>query len=75
LTPRWYVASRAGYYRSSAAPSRNVLETAVGFRPNRFQIFKLSYEVRRGDYLKGAVADTVAFQVTTSFHPISIVID
>jgi hypothetical protein len=75
LTPRWYVASRAGYYRSSAAPSRNVLETAVGFRPNRFQIFKLSYEVRRGDYLKGAVADTVAFQMTTSFHPISIVID
>ena len=44
IHPRWYVAARLGYLRASQGPGSNVYETAVGFRPNRYQLAKIGYQ-------------------------------
>jgi hypothetical protein len=75
LGPRWYVAARIGYLRSNAAPALNVYESAVGFRPNRYQLFKVGYEIQRGPYVRGSLDNILAFQFVTAFRPVSIARD
>jgi hypothetical protein len=72
LHPRWYVATRVSYMRANAFPSFRVIETAVGFRPNRLQLVKVSYEIQQGSNFRGSLGNTLAFQLVTVFRPISI---
>ncbi len=75
LAPRWYLATRIGYLRANLFPRTDWMETVVGFRPNRYQIVKAGYEIRFGPALGGAVENTFAFQLVTTFRPISIARD
>ncbi|HUQ95744.1 MAG TPA: hypothetical protein VM120_28960 [Bryobacteraceae bacterium] len=75
LHPRWYGAVRAGYLRASAFPGRDAFEVAVGFRPNRFQLVKIGYELQRGPAIQGSRGNTLALQLVTAFRPVSIARD
>ncbi len=75
LHPRWYLAARAGYVRSSAAPGYQVYEFVGGFRPNRFQLAKLGYEIQQGAVIRGTLGNTLALQLVTAFRAISITQD
>ncbi len=75
LAPRWYLATRIGYLRANAFPRADCIETAVGFRPNPYQLLKAGYEIRFGPALGGAVDNTFAFQLVTTFKPLSIARD
>src|SRR5215831_2724340 len=59
LSPRWYVAARAGYMRSSAAPALQIYEFAAGYRPNRLQLAKLGYEIQQGPAIRGTLGNTL----------------
>lgn len=74
-SPRWYAATRIGYIRTSAAAGRQVYELAVGYRPNRYQIAKLGYEIQQGPNFSGAQGNTLALQLVSSFRVISIARD
>jgi hypothetical protein len=71
LHPRLYLAARAGYLRSSAGSPYQVYEVAAGYRPSRFELVKLGYEVERSPEIKGASANTLALQFVTTFGPLS----
>ena len=75
LHPRWYLATRLSYLRSNLAPARQVCESVVGYRPNRFQLVKIGYEVQQGEYIRGSLANTFGIQLVTAFRPISIARD
>ena len=75
LAPRWYVAARAGYWRSSDDPSYRTYETAIGFRPNSAQLIKIGYTIQNGPAFPGTTYNTLAVQVVTTFRPISIARD
>jgi hypothetical protein len=42
--PRWFVAGRYGLTDNHFAKRTQTIETAAGFRPNRFQLLKVGYE-------------------------------
>jgi hypothetical protein len=75
LHPRWYVAARAGYQRASAFGGNEAYEVTCGFRPNRYQLVKLGYQVQRGPEIRGTLANTLAMQFVTTFRAISIARD
>jgi hypothetical protein len=75
LHPRWYVAARAGYQRASAFAGNEAYEVTCGFRPNRYQLVKLGYQVQRGPEIRGTLANTLAVQFVTAFRAISIARD
>jgi hypothetical protein len=68
LTPRWYLAFRPGYTAASFGGDMRSLEMAAGFRPNRFQLIKVDYEIEH--YTEGAPANqnTIAVQWVTTLH-------
>ncbi len=68
LTPRWYLAFRPGYTAASAGGDVRCWEMAAGFRPNRFQLIKVDYEIEH--YTQGAPTNqsTLAVQWVTTFH-------
>lgn len=68
LNPRWYVAARDGESRSKASGNAQCFEGAAGFRPGRFELVKVSYELEH--YSTGTVRNenTFAIQFVTSFH-------
>lgn len=43
LSPRWYIAARGGFSVANEGGETETFETTAGFRPNRFQLFKLGY--------------------------------
>ena len=47
-------------------------ETAVGFRPNRYQLLKAGYEVQRGPAIPGAKYNTFAVQLVSTLPALSI---
>jgi hypothetical protein len=67
LSPRWYAAVRVSYRRTNVTPTLEVYETAVGFRPNRYQLIKVGYQA-----LQGAPGNVLALQLVTSIPSISI---
>ena len=72
LSPRWYAAARVSYLRSNATPALQVYEASLGFRPNRYQLLKLGYEVQQGPAIRGATANVLAFQCVSSLPSFSI---
>jgi hypothetical protein len=68
LNPRWYVAGRGGYSNTRFSGYTESVEGAVGFRPDRFQLIKIDYELEH--YGAGAVRNenTLAIQFVTSLH-------
>jgi len=72
LHPRWYVAARAGYMRASAGPDRKAYELAVGYRPSRWELVKVGYEIQQGPDIRGTSANTLAVQLVTTFGPLSV---
>ncbi|MGA2590132.1 MAG: hypothetical protein ABSH32_09470 [Bryobacteraceae bacterium] len=75
LHPRWYIATRLGYMRSNAGAGLQSYEFVGGFRPNRYQLAKLGYEIRQGPQIQGTQGNTLAVQLVTSFRAISIARD
>jgi hypothetical protein len=75
LHPRWYVAARAGYQRAGAFGGNETYEVAGGFRPNRYQLVKVGYEMQRGPNFRGTLANTLAVQFVTAFRAISMARD
>ncbi len=68
LTPRWYVAGRVGFTSAKASGKVQSYEGAAGFRPNRFQLIKIDYELQHSS--KGAYRNenTLTIQYVTSLH-------
>ena len=75
MHPRWYLAARLGYLRSSRGNSGDVYETAVGFRPNRHQLVKIGYQRMLTPTSRGALADSFVVQIVTAFRVIAIARD
>lgn len=66
LDPRWFVAARVEYVRFGGFPGYQRYEAGVGYRPNRFQLAKLSYGVEQGAAVRSLVGTVVTFQLVTS---------
>lgn len=68
LNPRLYIAVRSGFSSANASGKVQKLETAGGFRPNRLQLVKVSYEYEY--YSTGTERNdkTVAIQLITTLH-------
>jgi hypothetical protein len=75
LTPRWYLAVRAGYLQPAARPGRQSYEIAAGYRPNRLQLIKVGYELLHSPDGDGSSYHTLAVQLVTSFRAISLARD
>jgi hypothetical protein len=76
LHPRWYLAGRVAYLRSSTKSGTcSVYETAVGYRPNRYQLVKVGYQKVDSVTSRGNLADSVMIQLVTSFRALSIARD
>lgn len=75
LHPRWYIASRAGYMRASAFRRREVYEVVGGFRPNRYQVAKIGYQIQRDPDLRGAAGNAFSLQLVTTLVAVSIARD
>ncbi len=75
LHPRWYVAARAGYARSSRNPANDIYEFTVGYRPNARQLLKAGYQIQHGPASPGATGNTFAVQLVTTLRLISIAKD
>jgi hypothetical protein len=63
--PRWFVAGRWGGESSIAPINYRVGEAAVGYRPNRRQIVKVSYQLLRSRKYQGASGGVVGIQLVT----------
>jgi hypothetical protein len=71
LHPRWYIAGRVGNLSSPAIGNQQTMEAVVGFRPNRIQLVKLSYQFERASQGFYRHDNTVAIQLVTSIRPLS----
>jgi hypothetical protein len=67
LHPRWYLAARAGYLRSSVGGTEKGYEAAVGFRPNSNQLLKVGYHTGK--------AGTLTVQFVTTLRLLSFARD
>ncbi len=70
--PRWYVAARVNHGHSNVQPDQNLVELAVGYRPNRRQLLKVGYQLVKGAPREGAPGDVFAIQLVTNLRPISL---
>lgn len=68
LSPRWYVAMRTLLTRGSGDYRYRSLETAAGFRPNRFQILKVDYEIAKNNMSTPNNENTLAIQLVTTLN-------
>lgn len=68
LSPRWFVAERYGLASNHYVSRTQSLETSVGFRPDRFQLFKVGYEFEH--YSSGSEThdNIVGIQLITTLH-------
>jgi hypothetical protein len=66
LGPRWYVAARPGYTSANEGGNVRSLEAAGGFRANRHQLIKFSYEIERYSTGSERYDNTVAVQFVTT---------
>jgi hypothetical protein len=72
LGPRWYAAARAGYQRGNIYLSRNVYETAIGFRPAAGQLVKIGYEIQQGPFIHGAMANVLTLEIVTTLQLLTL---
>jgi hypothetical protein len=68
LSPRWYIAVRNGYSSANTSGKHQTLETAAGFRPNRFQLIKVDYEYEHYSLGSQRNDNTLAIQFITTLH-------
>jgi hypothetical protein len=68
LNPRLYLAVRGGCLSTNGAGDQRTLEAAVGFRPNRFQLIKASYEFEHYTVGDPRNDNTLAIQFVTTLH-------
>jgi hypothetical protein len=68
LGPRWYVAVRNGYTSSTATGKMQTVETAGGFRPNRHQLIKFSYEYEHYGTGPYPNENTFGIQLVSTLH-------
>jgi hypothetical protein len=67
LSPRWFLAVRNGYSSANASGKQQTVETAAGFRANRLQLLKISYEFQH--YSTGGSNDNIlGIQFITTLH-------
>jgi hypothetical protein len=68
LSARWYLAGRAGFSTTTGSGRQQIIETAAGFRVNRLQLIKVSYEY--GHYSTGSPqnANLLGIQFITTLH-------
>jgi hypothetical protein len=68
LDARWYIAARAGYTSNHTAENAERVEAAVGFRPNRVQLVKISFETEHYGSGNQQFENILAIQLITSLH-------
>ena len=68
LGARWFVAGRVGYTSNSVSGKAQSFETAAAYRPDRFQLIKLEYELQHYDTGTHREDHTLALQLVTTFH-------
>jgi hypothetical protein len=68
LSPRWYVAGRHGWSRVRVSSATQVIETAIGFRPDRFQLIKVGYEIEHNGTGTKQNDNRLGIQLITTFH-------
>lgn len=68
LSPRWYVAERDGFSIANEGGKALALETVAGFRPNRFQLIKVGYELRHYSNAASPNDNILALQLVTTIH-------
>ena len=68
LSPRWYAAVRGGFSTANAGGNTQVLETAAGFRPGRFQLIKAGYQYEHYSLGNQRNNNTFAVQFITTIH-------
>jgi hypothetical protein len=68
LHPRWYVAARTGYSSGNEGGNVERFEVAAGFRPDRFQLIKVDYELDHHSQGSIPYDKTFAVQFVTTFH-------
>ena len=68
VSPRWYIAVRNGYSSTNLSGNQQVLETAAGFRPNRLELIKISYEYEHYSAGSDRNDNALAFQFITTLH-------
>jgi hypothetical protein len=62
LTPRWYIAFRPSYTAASFGGDMRELESVIAWRPSRFQLLKLDYEIEHYTQATPRNENTVALQ-------------
>jgi hypothetical protein len=72
LSPRWYAAFRVNHLSGDYGVYQTIYETALGFRPNRFQLVKIDYERQNGPATPGALGNVLALQLVTRFSPLAV---
>ncbi len=68
LSPRWYIAERDGISIANEGGNVLDLETAAGFRANRFQLIKAGYEFRHYSNPASPSDKIFALQLVTTIH-------
>jgi hypothetical protein len=68
LSPRWYIAERDGFSIANEGGNGLAVETAIGFRPNRFQLIKAGYEFRHYSSPASPSDHIFALQLVTTIH-------
>lgn len=68
LSPRWYVAGRYGYTNANASGLTQCIESAAGYRPGRFELIKVSYEVEHYNFGTDRNDSTLGIQFVTTLH-------
>jgi len=68
LAPRWFVATRYGVSTTSATGKVQNLETSIAFRPDRYQILKVGYELEHYSQKSQANDQMLAIQIVTTIH-------
>jgi hypothetical protein len=68
LHPRWYLAARGGYTSTSAAGTEERMEIGGGFRPGRFELLKVDYELDHYSQGSSSFDKTFAIQFVTTLN-------
>ncbi len=72
LTPRWYVAGRAGYQRASVVPGIDVDEAALGYRLTAHQLIKAGYQFQHGPRAVPGAASALVIQFVATLPQFSL---
>jgi hypothetical protein len=71
LSPRWYVAVRAGYLHGCYESGGETYEAVAGFRPDTRQLIKFGYTLSRVR-ASGELYNTWSAELVTTLHPLSM---